>query len=64
MKKIRIVGAGLAGSEAINYLAKKGYDIEVFECKSNKPNSAQHTPFFAELVCSNSLKSIDRKSVV
>lgn len=35
-KRIRVVGAGLAGCEAIYYLAKKGYDVEVFECKTKK----------------------------
>lgn len=56
-KRIRVVGAGLAGCEAIYYLAKKGYDVEVFECKTKKKNPAQHSDNFGELVCSNSLKS-------
>ncbi len=58
MNKVRVVGAGLAGSEAINYLAKKGYEVEVYECKRIKQNEAQHSNYFAELVCSNSLKSM------
>lgn len=55
--KVRVIGAGLAGSEAINYLAKKGYEVEVYEMKRQSPNPAQHSQDYAELVCSNSLKS-------
>ncbi|HBD05807.1 MAG TPA: methylenetetrahydrofolate--tRNA-(uracil(54)-C(5))-methyltransferase (FADH(2)-oxidizing) TrmFO [Firmicutes bacterium] len=58
MNKVRVVGAGLAGSEAINYLAKQGYEVELYECKRKKRNEAQHSDNFAELVCSNSLKSM------
>jgi len=58
MNKVRVVGAGLAGSEAINYLASQGYEVEVYECKRKNRNEAQHSDNFAELVCSNSLKSM------
>lgn len=55
--KVRVIGAGLSGAEAINYLAKRGYEVEVFEMKRRSPNPAQHSQNYAELVCSNSLKS-------
>lgn len=55
--KIRIIGAGLAGCEAAWYLAKKGYEIELYEMKPKKMSPAHSTNDFAELVCSNSLKN-------
>lgn len=57
LKKVRVIGAGLAGSEAIYFLSKKGFEIEVYENKITNPNSAQHDQNYGELVCSNSLKS-------
>ena len=54
---INIIGAGLAGVEATWYLAKKGYDITLFEMRPKKMTPAHKTEKFAELVCSNSLKS-------
>jgi methylenetetrahydrofolate--tRNA-(uracil-5-)-methyltransferase len=54
---INIIGAGLAGVEATYYLAKKGYDITLFEMRPKKMTPAHKTEKFAELVCSNSLKS-------
>lgn len=55
--KIRIIGAGLAGCEACYYLAKKGYQIELYEMRPQKMTPAHKTDLFAELVCSNSLRS-------
>lgn len=55
--KIRIIGAGLAGSEAAYYLAKKGYEIELYEMRPKKMTPAHKTDKYAELVCSNSLRS-------
>lgn len=55
--KIKIIGAGLAGCEAAYYLAKKGYEIELFEMRPKKMTPAHKTDQFAELVCSNSLRS-------
>lgn len=55
--KIRIIGAGLAGVEAAYYLAKKGYEIELYEMRPKKMTPAHQTDKFAELVCSNSLRS-------
>lgn len=55
--KIQIIGAGLAGCEAAYYLAKKGYDITLYEMRPKKMTPAHKTEKFAELVCSNSLRS-------
>lgn len=55
--KIRIIGAGLAGCEACYYLAKKGYEIELYEMRPYKMTPAHKTKNFAELVCSNSLRA-------
>ena len=55
--KINIIGAGLAGCEAAWYLAKKGYDITLYEMRPVKMTPAHKTEKFAELVCSNSLRS-------
>lgn len=56
---INIIGAGLAGSEAAYYLAKLGYEINLYEMRPKKMTPAHQTAKFAELVCSNSLKSDD-----
>ena len=55
--KIRIVGAGLAGCEAAWQAAKLGAFVELYEMKPRKYTPAHHYPGFAELVCSNSLRS-------
>jgi methylenetetrahydrofolate--tRNA-(uracil-5-)-methyltransferase len=55
--KVLIIGAGLAGSEAANLLANKGIPVHLVECKRKKPLSSQKSKQFAELVCTNSLKS-------
>ena len=62
MKKIRIIGAGLAGSEAAIYLAKKGYEVDLFEMRPKYQTGAHTTSLPAEFVCSNSLGSIDTLS--
>ena len=60
MKKVKIIGAGLAGSEAAWQLAKRGIEVEIFEMRSSKRKTFAHrTDDFAELVCSNSLRSDD-----
>ncbi|MBQ8634774.1 methylenetetrahydrofolate--tRNA-(uracil(54)-C(5))-methyltransferase (FADH(2)-oxidizing) TrmFO [bacterium] len=58
-RKVRIIGAGLAGSEAAIYLAKKGYEIDLFEMRPKYKTGAHTTDYPAELVCSNSLGSLD-----
>ena len=55
--KIKIIGAGLAGCEACYYLAKKGYEIDLYEMRPKKMTPAHQTDRFVELVCSNSLRS-------
>jgi methylenetetrahydrofolate--tRNA-(uracil-5-)-methyltransferase len=57
MVGVRIIGAGLAGSEAAWQCAKRGIDVELFEMRPARSTPAHQTGDFAELVCSNSLKS-------
>ncbi len=57
MTKVTVIGAGLAGCEAALQLAKAGVNVDLFEMKPVKFSPAHHNPNFAELVCSNSLKS-------
>ena len=56
-KAIRIIGAGLAGSEAAWQCARRGVAVELFEMRPVRSTPAHQTANFAELVCSNSLKS-------
>ena len=55
--KVTVIGAGLAGSEAAWQLAKRGVDVTLYEMKPQKMSPAHKSPLFAELVCSNSLRS-------
>ena len=55
--KIKIIGAGLAGTEAANFLANHGYKVDLYEKRPLVKSPAHHTDLFGELVCSNSLKS-------
>ncbi len=57
MKKVCVIGAGLAGCEAALQLAKAGVYVDLYEMKPTQYSPAHHNPDFAELVCSNSLKS-------
>ena len=57
MKTIHVYGAGLAGCEAAWQASKLGACVKLFEMKPQKYTPAHHTPGFAELVCSNSLRS-------
>jgi len=57
MPKVRIIGAGLAGSEAAWQCARRGVAVELFEMRPVRTTPAHQTSDFAELVCSNSLKS-------
>ena len=54
---VTVVGAGLAGCEAAWQLARAGIPVELFEMKPDFYTPAHHSPNFAELVCSNSLKA-------
>src|SRR5579859_3084554 len=54
---VKIIGAGLAGSEAALQCARRGVEVELYEMRPVRPTPAHQTGDFAELVCSNSLKS-------
>jgi methylenetetrahydrofolate--tRNA-(uracil-5-)-methyltransferase len=55
--KVLVIGAGLAGSEASHYLANHGVQVVLVESKMIQKNPSQNLETFAELVCTNSLKS-------
>jgi methylenetetrahydrofolate--tRNA-(uracil-5-)-methyltransferase len=57
MAIVKIIGAGLAGCEAAWQCARRGVDVELFEMRPVRSTPAHQTADFAELVCSNSLKS-------
>ena len=56
-QKAKVIGAGLAGSEAAWQLANRGIEVELYEMKPIRRSPAHHRDTFAELVCSNSLRS-------
>lgn len=57
MKKVNIIGAGLAGCECAYILATHGIKVKLYEMKPEHKSEAHKSNNFAELVCSNSLKS-------
>ncbi len=57
--KIDVIGAGLAGCECAMQIADRGFEVNLIEMKPIKKSPAHHVDTFAELVCSNSLKSND-----
>lgn len=57
MKRVTIVGGGLAGCEAAWYLAESDIKVDLFEMRPEKTTPAHHTDLLCELVCSNSLRS-------
>ncbi len=57
MPRIHVFGAGLAGCEAAYQAARRGVDVTLHEMKPKKYTPAHHSEGFAELVCSNSLRS-------
>lgn len=57
MKTINVIGAGLAGCEAAYQAAKRGCKVFLYEMKPEKFSPAHKSPLFAELVCSNSMRS-------
>ena len=63
MATIKIIGAGLAGSEAAWQCARRGIDVELLEMRPVRSTPAHQTGDFAELVCSNSLKSDSENTV-
>lgn len=54
--EVKVIGAGLAGCEAAWQLANRDIDVRLYEMKPKKMTPAHHSPDFAELVCSNSLR--------
>ena len=57
MEPVKVIGGGLAGSEAAWQLAKRGVEVELWEMRPGKLTPAHRTGYLAELVCSNSLRS-------
>ena len=64
MKEVTVLGAGLAGSECAWQLAKRGIKVRLYEMKPEKMTPAHKSPYFAELVCSNSLRSDELSNAV
>ena len=61
---VTVIGAGLAGCEAAWQLARRGIDVTLCEMKPEKMSPAHHSASFAELVCSNSLRSDQLENAV
>lgn len=55
--EVIVVGAGLAGSEAVYQIAQRGIKVKLYEMRPHRSTPAHRTGLFAELVCSNSLRS-------
>ena len=64
MKQVTIIGAGLAGCEACWQLIKRGIPVKLVEMRPLKSSDAHHSDQFAELVCSNSLRSDSLQNAV
>ena len=64
MKKVIVVGAGLAGSEAAWQAARRGSEVTLFEMRPGRTSPAHKTDDFAELVCSNSLRGAGLENAV
>ena len=64
MKAVQVLGAGLAGSECAWQLACRGLHVRLVDMKPGKMTPAHHSPFFGELVCSNSLRSDELTNAV
>ena len=64
MADITVLGAGLAGSECAWQLARRGLRVRLVEMKPNKMTPAHVSPWFGELVCSNSLRSDELTNAV
>lgn len=64
MKKVIVIGAGLAGSEAAWQAAEHGAEVLLYEMRPKKTTPAHKTDGFAELVCSNSLRGAGLENAV
>ncbi|MBQ2739129.1 MAG: methylenetetrahydrofolate--tRNA-(uracil(54)-C(5))-methyltransferase (FADH(2)-oxidizing) TrmFO [Oscillibacter sp.] len=62
--KVTVIGAGLAGSECAWQLAERGVEVTLYEMKPEKRTPAHVTDYFAELCCSNSLRSDQLENAV
>ncbi len=60
--EIRVIGGGLAGSEACYQLLKRGYNVKLYEMRKVKQTPCHTTADLSELVCSNSLKSMENST--
>ena len=56
---VTVIGGGLAGSEAAWALAERGFRVTLLEMRPGTRTAAHHTDRLAEIVCSNSFKSVD-----
>ncbi len=61
---VKIIGAGLAGSEAAYQLLKRGFQVHLYEMRPKKYTEAHQTSDFAELICSNSFRSSSIENAV
>src|SRR5210317_778819 len=61
LKKINVIGGGLAGSEAAYQISKFGIDVELYEMRPKIKTEVHKTNYLAELVCSNSFRSDDKE---
>lgn len=64
IKRVNIIGAGLAGAEAAFQVAEAGISVRLFEMRPVKSSPVHHTPYFGELVCSNSLRAAGVENAV
>lgn len=64
LTKVKVIGGGLAGCEAAWQIANAGYKVRLYEMRPKKMTPAHHTGDFAELVCSNSLRSNQLENAV
>ena len=64
MNSVTVIGAGLAGSECAWQLARRGIHVRLIEMKPEKYTPAHKSEYFAELVCSNSLRGDDLSNAV
>ena len=64
MEQVTVLGAGLAGSACAWQLARRGIPVRLVEMKPEKMSPAHHSEYFAELVCSNSLRSDELSNAV
>ena len=64
METVTVLGSGLAGSECAWQLARRGIRVRLWEMKPEKMSPAHRSPYFGELVCSNSLRSDELTNAV